>query len=206
MLMLLAACHNKPEQAADAQAGKDTVRQDTLQPIYPNRPAADSTAKVQHPQPDDASGAYDEGESLDSIYGQYVALYKQPRVIDSTFVIDGDTYHFHLKHFCLMDSAITLPRRYTDLYKMDSFVTHNFVTGLTMEMNKKVLYQKTVKRVDFDSFLHPEEKKYGVLFCPSVKRLNDTIRLRYSISIPLTDVGVGVTMKISKNGTVSYMR
>lgn len=104
------------------------------------------------------------------------------------------------------ESAVILPRRYTDIYKMDSFVTHNFATEVKIEMNNTVLYQKTINKADFNSVLHPEEKKYGVLFCPSMRRLNDTIRLRYSISIRLTDVGVGVTMKISKNGTVSYMR
>jgi len=201
LLLLLASCHGKPEHSAASRAGKDTARQDSLQPVDPNSPARDS-----RDHPIDTSGDEQEGESLDSIYSQYVALYKHPYVIDSSFVIGGDRFHFYLKHFCLMDSAIRLPKRYTDIYKMDSFVTHNFTTELKMEMNNSVLYEKTVHKVDFNSFLFPEEKKYGVLLSPDFRRSDDTIRLRYSISIPLTDVGVGVTMMISKNGAVSYLR
>lgn len=54
--------------------------------------------------------------------------------------------------------------------------------------------------------MHPEEEKYGALFYSGFKLLNDSIELHYSISIPLTDVGIGVVIRLDRDGRIVYMR
>jgi hypothetical protein len=144
------------------------------------------------------------GGNLTSNFNEYVAQYKNPCLIDSVFTIGADTFKLHLKHYCLMDSAIKVPKKYVDMYKLDSFVTHNFVTTVRLDKNNKTILQRTVYKKDFEKFLYPQLKEYGALFCPSMHLLNDTIELDYSISIPLTDVGIGVTMVINRDGTIAY--
>ena len=90
------------------------------------------------------------------------------------------------------------------MYKLDSFVTHNFMTELVLKKNNKVLTKKEVVKKDFTPFLTDQLKEYAVLLSPSVNLSQMGINLDYSISIPLTDVGVGVTMILKYNGSVTY--
>jgi hypothetical protein len=103
-----------------------------------------------------------------------------------------------------MDSAITVPKQYVNIYKLDSFVTHNFVTEVKLDKNSKTIFQATVYKKNFEKFLYPQLKEYGILFCPEINLSRDTIELDYSISIPLTDIGVGVEMIINRDGSVVY--
>ena len=102
-----------------------------------------------------------------------------------------------------MDSAIKVPKNYVDIYKLDSFVTHNFVTILRLEKNNKTIIQRRVYKRDFEKFLFQQLKKYGALLCPSLDLSNGTIDLDYSISIPLTDIGTGI-MILNRDGTIVY--
>lgn len=143
-------------------------------------------------------------QELTDTYNGYIERYKKPCIIDSIFAFGADTFEIHLKHYCLMDSAIKVPEKYVHMYKLDSFVTHNFVTEARLDKNNKTIFQTTVYKKDFEKFLYPQLKEYGTLFCPEMKISGDTVELDYSISIPLTDVGVGVAMLINRDGSVVY--
>jgi hypothetical protein len=143
-------------------------------------------------------------ESLSDIFNDYVARYKTVCSIDSSFTIGTDTFVVHLQHYCLMDRAVDVPKKYVYMYKLDSFVTHSFITSLSIKKNDKIIVQRKISKQDFEKVLYSELKDYGVLFCPSVTVLNGTISLGYSISIPLTDVGVGATAEIDRNGIVIF--
>ncbi|MHA4810911.1 hypothetical protein ACX0G9_22580 [Flavitalea flava] len=95
-------------------------------------------------------------------------------------------------------------KAYVYMYKLDSFVTHNFVTQVRLDKNNKTILQRTIYKEDFEKFLDSPLKDYATLRCPSLAISNGSIELDYSISIPLTDVGVGMTMMIKNDGTISY--
>jgi hypothetical protein len=103
-----------------------------------------------------------------------------------------------------MDSAIRVPKKYVYMYKVDSFVTHNFASDILLVKNNKEILRETLYKKDFQRLLPQELKAYGALFCPELEIKNDSIWLDYSISIPLTDVGIGVHTIIDKDGRLTY--
>ncbi|HVU58176.1 MAG TPA: hypothetical protein VHD83_24115 [Puia sp.] len=142
--------------------------------------------------------------SLAEIYNECIAEYDHTVDIDSVFKMDGDVMEVRLHHYCLKDSTIRLPKVYLDIYKLDSFVTHNFETQLQVRRNGAVILEKIVRKKDFEPLLYGYLKSYAVLYSPNVNINKDTVVLGYSISIPLTDVGIGVRMLVDKEGKVSY--
>jgi len=52
--------------------------------------------------------------------------------------------------------------------------------------------------------LDQQLQEYGALLCPLMELVNESIELDYSISIPLTDAGIGVTMVINCDGGIGY--
>jgi len=163
-------------------------------------PIKDSNVNAVKQSPAD-TGA---NQELTGIYNDYVGRYKKPCIVDSVFSFGADTFRLHLRHYCLMDSAIKVPKKYVQIYKLDSFVTHNFATEIKLDRNNHTVFHGMVYKKDFDKYLYPQLKEYGALFCPEVNLSKDTIELDYSISIPLTDVGVGVAMILNRDGSVVY--
>jgi len=146
----------------------------------------------------------DGDQELRDMFNEYVARYKKRYTIDSGFVFGVDTFHLQLTHYCLNDSAIKVPRQYVYMYKLDNFVTHNFATTLRLDKNNRIIVQKTVTKEDFGKLIDKDLRELGTLRYPSMRLENDSIGLDYSISIPLTDVGIGVTMMIDRDGGISY--
>jgi len=86
--------------------------------------------------------------ALQEIYDQYIAKYTLRCVIDSSFNLGVGRYRLHVEHVCTFDSGIIVPGSYVHMYKLDSFITHDFVTRITLQKNGK----KTLERTDD----HPE--------------------------------------------------
>lgn len=129
--------------------------------------------------------------SLSGIYNECIARYDHPVDIDSIFRTGGDVLEVRLHHYCLKDSAIRLPKEYADMYKLDSFVTHNFETQLVVKRNDTVILDRVVRKKDFEGLLQYDNlRSYAVLLFPDVGMVRDTINVSYSITIPLTDVGI----------------
>ncbi len=168
-----------------------------------NKTGKDSNVSAVHTRLSDTA-KNDGNQELADMYNEYVARYTKPCIIDSGFIFGIDTFQLRLKHYCLMDSAIKVPKQYVYMYKLDSFVTHNFVTTVRLDKNSKTILQRTVYKKDFEKLLYQQLKEYGTLRCPSMKLVNDSIELDYSISIPLTDVGIGITMVINRDGAIAY--
>lgn len=140
---------------------------------------------------------------LNEIVEQYTQMYSTPFISDSSYLLGNDTFRVSLRHACLMDSAVVIPQKYVGIYGMDSFTTHNFASSIKVEKNGVIVVEKDISKNEFDKFLDSSLKAYGVLLYPSVKSFADSIEISYSVSIPLTDVGVGVGMAIKKDGTIA---
>jgi hypothetical protein len=141
---------------------------------------------------------------LDSILEDYLKGYKNPYSKDTSFFVGNDTLQIKIKHYCLLDSAISLPKRYLTIYNLDSFITHNFESKIQLRKNEILILNTTIKKENFAQFLNPELVKYGALLYPEIRKEDGRIFVDYSISIPLTDVGIPVHAEIKEDGTIIY--
>jgi hypothetical protein len=186
-------CRNHPA----GQVKADSLAKDS-QSVYKQ---TSSTLSVPHSAPD--TGGEDEDPSPSEIYNECIASYDKPLNIDTVFKRGGDTLELRLHYYCLKDSAIRLPKVYLDIYKMDSFITHNFETQLQLKRNGIIMLDTVVRKMDFEPLMDRYLKSFGTLRQPDVDISQDSIVLGYSISIPLTDVGIGARMSITIPSTSS---
>ena len=190
------ACHNNPPVATVAAPPADTA----VEPLYTGHGTSrDTTRRVAR-----QDGSEEEGDDLQSIYDGYTASYTKRCVIDSSFDLGGAHYRLHAEHVCLMDSGLVVPKKYVSMYKLDSFVTHNFETRVRLEKDGKTILEQTVVKRDFDTVLDASVRRYGALFCPYLHLHNGAIQLEYSISIPLTDVGTAAYVVMDADGRVRF--
>jgi hypothetical protein len=195
-LFLVFACTN----TVKSPSPKDTTANAAVQEAYPNKDTTRAVTKQQVK----AAADDDPEPSLAEIMHETISSYDHTVIIDTVFKVEGATYRFHLKHYCLRDSAVHLPKRYVNDFKLDSFVTHSFATDLTLDKNGKEILRQTILKKDFEKLLDPSLKAYATLREPNFKLWGDSIILGYSISIPLTDVGQGFDAVIDSAGHVAY--
>lgn len=145
-----------------------------------------------------------EGESLESIIKSVTDEYSIKVKLDSTFVIGADTFLVKFEHYCLLDSGITIRTPYTDIYKLDSFVAHNFASNLTILKNGETLLTKKITKKSFTGKTEPSLTNLGALSYCCFELSRSNFLFKYSLSIPLTDVGRGVACKVDLNGDIQF--
>jgi hypothetical protein len=128
--------------------------------------------------------------------------YSREILIDTTITATGKTYKVLLRHYCTWDSGIIVPAKYNFDTNKD-FRTHNFQSELTLIENGDTAFKKIITKADFNPLLYTELKSYATLYHPVFEIQNDSIRVFYSISIPVTDVGIGAAIKLDSKGNFS---
>ncbi|HEX9502996.1 MAG TPA: hypothetical protein VF974_01575 [Patescibacteria group bacterium] len=204
-VIFLSACNNN--SVKDGEARNATIDSLREKPVYKPNKDSNTLARSGHKDtvlPHDAIDDENPSDDLLTILKQCTDRYTHPVLIDSTYIIGGDTFHIHLKHYCLRDSGIVIPKSYVYMYKLDSFVTHNFVSMIRLDKNSQTILQKTIYKKDFEQFLDRSLQKYGALLLPYIYLENNTIKVGYSISVPLTDVGIGVSMLVNRDGSIVF--
>lgn len=198
---VLLACNNHP-----GKDGRDSVSvaDSPIREVYPPSHKDSAVLSKKDRYKDSVRDAPD--GDLTTILNDYVAKYRNPYLIDSSFNIGDNAYRLYLKHYCLMDSAIKVPKKFIYMYHLDTFVTHNFATVIRLEKNKRTILQRKISKEDFETFLDPSLKEYGVLFSPSLRLSNGSILLDYSISIPLTDLGMGINAVVDTSGNIIFKK
>lgn len=141
----------------------------------------------------------EEDESQVDVRKELIASYEKPILIDTFFIDDSKKVEAVFRYLCTRDSAIKVPARYNFDTKKD-FVTHDFISDLTLLSGKDTLFKKQITKSTFDNLIDSSLKKYATLLFPVFSIDNDSIKIEYSITIPVTDVGVGVYVKFGKNG------
>jgi hypothetical protein len=133
---------------------------------------------------------------------EFISLYQKPVLIDTSFVDQDKKYEVIFHHFSIMDNGLVVPDKYNfDTHK--DFTTHNFVSDLAVLSDKDTVFKKQITKATFNSLLDTLDtplSKYATLLYPTLKLNNDSIQIHYSISIPVTDVGIGVNIKFDKKG------
>lgn len=143
-------------------------------------------------------------EELTAIVADYKKMESQLWVVDSSFVLGTDTLKIALRHAPVTDSVLVIPVKYVSMYKLDSFITHYFNTIVEVKKNNKTIFKRTISKNDFQKYLEPSLRSYGALLYPQLKRVSGQIMINYSISIPLTDVGIGVSALIDNDGEIEF--
>jgi hypothetical protein len=135
--------------------------------------------------------------------------YDDVKTIDSTFIGNSDTLHLHLKYYCLKNIDLLVPKHY-DLNEKNpkDFLTHPFVANILLINKKDTVLNKQFKADDFYPFFKDNFggglKKYGSLGLPEFSRRNmkkSQIVLYCNISIPVTDLALGLSLIISNDGS-----
>lgn len=130
---------------------------------------------------------------------ELIASYDKPVFIDTSFVANGKKLEVLFHYWCTMDSSILVPAKYNfDTDK--NFVTHNFISDLKVLSDKDTIFKKHITKSTFDNLIDTTLKKYATLLFPNFSIDNDSIKIEYSITIPVTDVGTGVYIKFDKGG------
>jgi hypothetical protein len=175
--VMLCSCSSKPTQSA---GNTETITQTNMP---------------------DTTRQENEADEID-FRKEFISLYKQPVYIDTSFVEDGKNYKIIFHHFCTMDNALVVPAKYNFDTNKD-FTTHNFASDLIFLSDKDTLFKKNIEKTTFNCILDTLDtplKKYATLLYPTLNFKNDSIQINYSISIPVTDVGIAVDIKFDKKG------
>jgi hypothetical protein len=208
-MALFAGCSGP---GAPKEKTADSVSRDTLVQSSPS-PPPDTTHRRLVGRDSSITGdsmrkeqANSSEPTLQEIYQQYIAKYTAPCVIDSSFKLGVGRYRLRIEHMCTFDCGIIVPGSYVHMYKLDSFITHDFVTHITLQKNGKKILQRTLTKKDFWLKDSPELFSYAALFCPNLELQKglEMIILNYSISIPLTDVGIAATASIDEKGGMHF--
>jgi len=209
LVIALNSCNGNSDKKANDSSlinSRDTTKSNKTKASNYSRKAVDSLIRAGVINQDDLPllppSQSEEREKLKKEYDQI-------KVIDSTFISNNDTLHFHLKYYCLKDSNLVIPKIYDlDDKNPKEFVTHPFVADILLINNGHTILEKQFKASDFDPFFEDDFggnlKKFGsVLGFHFLKRNKDKNRiiLIFSYSIPVTDLGIALYLIILKNGS-----
>lgn len=140
-----------------------------------------------------------------------IKMYDQIKTIDTVFIGSNDTLHFFLKYYCKKENTLTIPKSFDmDKKSPKDFVTHPFASDIILVRNRDTVLKKQITAGDLNPFFEDKFggniKKYGSISMPYLSKRNkeaNQILLIFTIGIPSTDIGIGVPLKIEKDGHYS---
>ncbi|RFS20474.1 hypothetical protein DVR12_18060 [Chitinophaga silvatica] len=136
----------------------------------------------------------EEDAELMDFYKSCIKRYNDTVRIDTLVMIGNKNIEISFRHYCLHDSTLRIPAKYTQIYGLKNFITHNFESTLKVASNNKVILDTIIQKIVFTDSLPTYLREYGALMFPVFTIQNyERIVINYSISIPLTDVGEAVT-------------
>jgi hypothetical protein len=144
--------------------------------------------------------------NLDTVFHQYFRGYKDTIRMDTSFDCKGKKVRIHFLHYCTNDSSLHLPARYVEDYGFKEFTTHSFQSILKASSDDSLLLDTVITKEMFKEEMHPEEKSYGALLHPVISFSSGSLTIAYSISIPLTDVGISAALEYSYDGKLTVKR
>jgi hypothetical protein len=143
-----------------------------------------------------------DSSEFEKVIHDYETGYNTGNRIDTSYVYNEKSIRITFDHRCLFDSTVKIPAKYVSYLGIREFTTHNFESRLRVKSNGNILIDTIINKALFENLLFDELKKYGVLLYPNFSVVNDKINIDYSISIPMTDVGVGGSLTYIFDGTL----
>lgn len=139
--------------------------------------------------------------NLTKVLQDYVKGYKDTTKVDTSFDYNGENLKISFSHYCTFDSSLHLPSKYVGIYGLKEFTTHSFKSALKISSGEsEVIVDTVISKEIFKEKIFEEEKLYGALLYPNLSFSEKGLTVDYSISVPLTDVGVSVSLWCGYNG------
>ena len=155
-------------------------------------------------------GDTDVTSDIGQLRREYILTYDKPIEFESVHRgKDFEDLKAYGKYYCLFDSAILVPGKYNLDDTTKSFKTHNFAEEVIIISNGDTILQRTITKRDFHDKLPEYLKNYAVLFEPKFEGYSsstDVFDFSFSISIPLTDVGLPMLLSLKRNGQINVDR
>jgi len=145
-------------------------------------------------------------QSFKEALAETVASYNEVENLDDAVVDGSDTLHMHLKYYCLHDSSLTVPEEYMAVWgekDPKGFITNNFASKIVIVKNKDTVFNKIITKKVFNGILEEPLKKYAILYTCNYEgydKATGEFIFDYSITIPMTDLGVPASIKVDKKG------
>jgi hypothetical protein len=136
---------------------------------------------------------------------EFRALYDRPTNLDTTITIDQNTFRLIVHHNSLLDSII-VPQKYNWGDNKYDYGVRTFASTAKILKNNNSTVEVIIKKENFALLLDESLNKYGVLLYPTYEGYDSAARafiVNYSVSIPCTDVGKSVSLRISLDGKLS---
>lgn len=131
---------------------------------------------------------------LQNIYNTYINHYYDTIRIDTTVIRHDSIIKIDFCHYCLFDSALTVPEKYIEFYKIGSFVTHNLVSTLKVKIGNTNVLDTLITKQMFNERLPDHLRNYGILVYSDFQLDSlGFIKIQYNMVIPLTDLGEFIT-------------
>ncbi|SFO65853.1 hypothetical protein SAMN05428949_6004 [Chitinophaga sp. YR627] len=184
----IVACEHKTP--ASRQAVIEKIEKDTM------LPAAVKLSPVAADKDDDFVTP-----SLQEIVDTFKAMYNNHIMIDTSFFRGKDQFHVVYEYRCLRDSGVVVPEKFVSMYGMQQFVTHHFKSDIAVYKNGKTIAATDIYNDMFN--IDEERRACAVLFTPQITFNLDHVLISHSLSIPLTDIGEQVLVRVYYNGNVS---
>lgn len=184
----IVACEHKTP--ASQQTAIEKIEKDTMQP---------EAGKISATAADEDDGF--ETPSLREIVDTFKAMYNDHITIDTSFFRGKDQLHVVYEYRCLRDSGVVVPEKFVSMYDMKQFVTHHFKSNIAVYKNGKTIAATDIYNDMFN--IDEQRRAFAVLFTPQITFNSDHVLIRHSLSIPLTDLGEPVLVKVYYNGDVT---
>jgi Domain of unknown function (DUF4738) len=179
--------------------------------VAQNEGKRDTLIALKIPNPDALlpkhKGANDEVElTYDDVLSDLRASYGKIEKIDKLVIEGKDTLQIHETYYCLHDSSLRIPGRYLGPWGKDTtkdFIANTFATRIVLVVDNDTILNRMFKKADFDKYLFKQLRRYAIISEPNYigyDKAKGEFALGYSLSIPLTDVGVPAYITIDKRG------
>jgi len=132
---------------------------------------------------------------------QLASLYDLKKVVDSLMPFSGENVELLFEYYGLRDEPKVIPGSYYELG--GDFKTFELVAYLELALGDSVVFEQVIKPSTFKDILSEELQKYGSLLFPSFRGLtpdSSEVAIHFSITVPATDIGKGVTFFVNSDG------
>ncbi|ATL49583.1 hypothetical protein COR50_21730 [Chitinophaga caeni] len=124
-------------------------------------------------------------------------------VVDSVFDVGSDKITFSFKHYANQAKTMLIPDKYTRVYGLSHYKVPEFVSSIQLSRNSSIILDTILQKPIFYKILPVELIEYGAMLYPVISFEEDGLVIKYSISIPLTDIGKKAILRMDYLGRLA---
>lgn len=145
-----------------------------------------------------------EGPTAAEVLKETLEGYTKIEKTDNVIVDGTDSLKIHMSYYCLHDSTLIVPAKYDwrETPKKD-FITNNFAAKIVVIKNRDTVFNHVILKSWFNKIIDKNWKPYVTIVSADFYKYDKTSKhlvFDFSVSIPTTDLGIGATLLVDKNG------